>query len=128
MELYNKLVDNNIILRQECTLKSGIKSDYYVDIKKTISIPLFSDIIEGLYTNIGRLENLDQYAIIGVPYSGIPYASVLAYRLKIPLLLMRLEQKEIWNEKKNRRYNKKHRHHFNRRCDDNWSINYGNNS
>lgn len=94
--MFKDLVYNNVIIYGDFTLKSGVKSDYYVNIKKTISIPhLFNKIIDMLITNVKRIPNYKtDYAIIGVPYSGIPFASVVASRLEIPLLLMRLEQKK----------------------------------
>ena len=99
-ELLQKLKDNNIILKQNCILKSGIKSDYYVDIKKTISIPgLYSYIINKLSWLIEMIPNLNNYAIIGVPQSGIPFASVIAYKLGIPLLLLRSEKKTYGTKK-----------------------------
>ena len=50
---YQTLLDNNIIVKGNFTLKSGKKSDYYVDIKKTISIPvLFNQIINQLCNEI----------------------------------------------------------------------------
>ena len=32
--LYQKLIDNKIIIKGDFTLKSGKKSNYYIDIKK----------------------------------------------------------------------------------------------
>ena len=91
---YQSLVDNNIIIKGDFTLKSGEKSNYYIDIKKTISIPkLFDEIIQCLYNNIKHIPNLNKYCIIGVPYAGIPFASIISYKLQIPLLLLRKEQK-----------------------------------
>ena len=37
---------------------------------------------------------------MGVPYAGIPFASVLSYKLNIPLLMMRKEVKEYGTKKK----------------------------
>lgn len=101
MDLYNDLIDNNVIIKQKCVLKSGMESDYYVDIKKSISIPnLFTKIIDKLYNNLTMIENIESYSILGIPYSGIPFASVLAYRLNIPLLLLRLETKNYGTKKR----------------------------
>jgi orotate phosphoribosyltransferase len=98
--LYQKLIDNRIIIKGDFTLKSGKKSDYYIDIKKTISIPsLYKNIIDLLYEKIIKIDNLNKYSIIGVPYAGIPFASTLAYKLEIPLLLLRKTQKTYGTEK-----------------------------
>ena len=98
---YQTLLENNIIVKGDFTLKSGKKSDYYVDIKKTISIPfLFNQIINGLCNEIKLIPNLDTYAIIGVPYSGIPFGSVVSYKLFVPFLLLRQEQKNYGTKKR----------------------------
>jgi orotate phosphoribosyltransferase len=98
--LYQKLIDHKIIINGDFILKSGKKSNYYIDIKKTISIPsLYKYIIDLLHNNIIKINNLNKYAIIGVPYSGIPFASTLSYKLNIPLLLLRKKQKTYGTEK-----------------------------
>lgn len=98
---YQTLLDNNIIVKGNFTLKSGKKSDYYVDIKKTISIPvLFNQIINQLCNEIKLIPDLDTYAIIGVPYSGIPFGSVVSYKLFVPFLLLRQEQKSYGTKKR----------------------------
>ena len=101
MNLYQTLLDNKVILKQKCILKSGIESDFYVDIKRTISMPkVFNEIVDLLYKNLKRIENISSYSILGVPYSGIPFASVLANKLGIPLLLMRNETKKYGTKKR----------------------------
>ena len=57
---YQDLLDNNIVIKGNFVLKSGQKSNYYVDIKKTIGIPrLFNKIIDKLYTKIKRVKNYE---------------------------------------------------------------------
>ena len=98
---YQDLLDNNIVIKGNFVLKSGEKSNYYVDIKKTIGIPdLFNKIIDQLYTKIKRIKNYKDYSLLGVPYAGIPFASVLSYKLNIPLLMMRKEVKEYGTKKR----------------------------
>ena len=54
---YQDLLDNNIVIKGNFVLKSGEKSNYYVDIKKTIGIPdLFNKIIDQLYNKIKELK------------------------------------------------------------------------
>lgn len=99
--LLNKLIENNIIIKGNFILKSGKKSNYYVNIKKTISIPsLYKLIINMLYNEIIKIDELNKYSLIGVPYSGIPFAGTLAYKLEIPLLLLRSEQKKYGTKKR----------------------------
>lgn len=98
---YQDLLDNNIVIKGNFVLKSGEKSNYYVDIKKTIGIPdLFNKIIDKLYNKIKRIKNYQDYSLLGVPYAGIPFASVLSYKLNIPLLMMRKEVKEYGTKKR----------------------------
>ena len=98
---YNLLKQNNIIIEGDFTLKSGLQSNYYIDIKKTISKPLlFNKIINKLCNYIKYIPNLESYCIIGVPYAGISFASAVAYKLLIPQLLLRKEQKQYGRKKR----------------------------
>ena len=102
MDLYKLLEENHIILNgDKFTLSSGATSYYYVDIKRTISIPtLFKKIIFALSDKIKRIPDIQEYAIMGVPYSGIPFASVLGYKLDIPQLLLRKDTKTHGTKKR----------------------------
>ncbi len=98
---YQLLLKNEIIIEGDFVLKSGQKTNYYIDIKKTISKPLlFNTLIELLYKNIKRIPNLNEYAMMGVPYAGIPFAAIISYKLGIPLLLLRKEQKTYGTKKR----------------------------
>lgn len=98
--LFEELVKHNIIIEGNFTLKSGQKSNYYVDIKKAISIPyLFNTIVDLLISNIKQIPDLDNCCIVGVPYSGIPFASVISYKTNIPLILLRKNKKNYGSEK-----------------------------
>ena len=95
-ELYKK----NIILEGDFTLKSGIKSKHYIDIKKSFSEPdLFRNITQRLFYEIKDIKELDSYSIVGVPYSGIPFASNISFRFSLPLLLLRKEIKSYGTKK-----------------------------
>ena len=91
---YDLLKHHNIIIEGNFKLKSGKKTDYYVDIKQTISNPeLFNIIINILCNKINQIQNVTSYSIMGVPYAGIPFASVVGYKLNIPQLMLRKEKK-----------------------------------
>ena len=98
--LYDDLVNNEIIIHGNFTLKSGKKSNYYVNIKKTFSIPkLFNKIINSLSEKISKINDLEKCCIIGIPTSGIPFASAISYKLNIPFILLRDKQKKYGTKK-----------------------------
>ena len=97
---YDLLKHHNIIIEGNFKLKSGKKTDYYVDIKQTISNPeLFNIIINILCNKINQIQNVTSYSIMGVPYAGIPFASVVGYKLNIPQLMLRKEKKMYGRKK-----------------------------
>ena len=97
---YDLLKHHDIIIEGDFKLKSGKKTDYYVDIKQTISNPeLFNIIIDILYNKINQIPNVTSYSIMGVPYAGIPFASVIGYKLNIPQLMLRKEKKTYGRKK-----------------------------
>lgn len=97
---YDLLKHHDIIIEGDFKLKSGKKTDYYVDIKQTISNPeIFNIIIDNLYNKINQIPNVTSYSIMGVPYAGIPFASVIGYKLNIPQLMLRKEKKTYGRKK-----------------------------
>lgn len=97
MGLLNLLERHAIIQYGEFTLKSGKKSDVYVDLKKATSIPgVFAEIVEQL---INVFTGNETALVCGVPTGGVPYASALAYRLSVPLIAVRETVKEHGTQK-----------------------------
>ena len=98
--LYDELIKHEVIIKGNFRLKSGEYSNYYVDIKKTISIPsLYNKIVDLLSNKISKIKNLENYCVMGVPYSGIPFAGAVSYKLNIPLVLLRNKQKTHGTQK-----------------------------
>ena len=94
--MIKRLIDKNIIERGEFTLKSGEKSNIYIDLRKVISYPeLHRDICEEISN---RLEtNVD--VICGTPYGASPYASYISIKNNIPMIFLRKEAKQHGTKK-----------------------------
>lgn len=76
-------------------LTSGKLSPYYIDLRLVPSYPGAFEKITGIYVAMVNemigIDNLDRVA--GIPTAGIPFSSVLSYRLKKPFLYMRKGEK-----------------------------------
>ncbi|MDB5237560.1 MAG: Orotate phosphoribosyltransferase [Parcubacteria group bacterium] len=85
-----KLIDllrkNQILTHGEFKLRSGLKSSYYCDIKQALGNPV---ILEMIVKTLAELVPPEATCIAGSGYGGIPLASLVAYRKKLPLVLVR---------------------------------------
>jgi orotate phosphoribosyltransferase len=83
-------------------LTSGILSPYYIDMRTIPSFPNAFKTITSIYEMIIKEKiGLKSFDRIGsVPTAGIPYASVLSFRLDKPLLYVRKEVKMHGRERK----------------------------
>ena len=54
---------------------------------------LSGDVLDVELSALKKL-NLDKKILCGVPYGGIPFASILSYNLNLPLILLRKKEKE----------------------------------
>jgi len=79
------------------TLKSGIESPFYVDLR-----PLASDpkILKKLANYLLEMLPLDNFDIIcGVPYAALPMATAMSLQSYIPLIIKRKEAKPYGTKK-----------------------------
>lgn len=94
LELFNQ---NNIVEYGDFTLKSQRKSNYYVNLKKVISIPnLHKHICDCL---IDKIKNIENTMICGAPYGALSYTSYISITKNIPMIFLRKTQKEYGAKK-----------------------------
>jgi len=90
------LVEQNVVqtnFENPFTWTSGIKSPVYCDCRELISIPEARDIIVEAFLELMERENLKCDYIAGPATAGIPWAAIIADRLKIPMLYVRSKPK-----------------------------------
>ena len=98
-ELLVLLQKENVVKKGSFTLKSGMKSNYYVDFRPLISKPeLFYLICRHLAKLLPNKQDIP-YFICGLPYAGIPYCSVISTTKMIPMIMLRKEMKSHGTKK-----------------------------
>jgi uridine monophosphate synthetase len=90
--LPKQLLDAGCIKFGEFTLKSGLKSPIYVDLRLLVSSPeLLRDVARAL---AGPASQLTFDRIAAIPYAGLPIGVALELEMDRPLVYPRLEVKE----------------------------------
>lgn len=89
-----------IVRKGEFVLKSGEKSNFYVDLKRLVSYPeLIAEVSELLWTTaVKEKEDVPNF-VAGVPYGAIPLATIVSTNHGIPQLMLRKEQKDYGTKK-----------------------------
>lgn len=79
------------------TLKSGIESPFYVDLRPLASDPKILKRLANYLLEMLPLDNFD--LICGVPYAAMPMATAMSLQSYIPLILKRKEAKAYGTKK-----------------------------
>lgn len=92
-----ELYERKIIQFGEFTLTSGKSSPIYIDLRQVISIPnLLNRVIKKLSDKIKQLHG---DIILGVPYGGIVYSTLVSKELEMPHAMVRKEVKKHGGKK-----------------------------
>ena len=92
-KIFNAIIELNCLKFGDFTLKSGAKSDYYINLRNLVRRPdIIKLIAQLIYTKLDNIE--EPYLICGLPYAGLPYANCLSTVFNIPLIVLRKEQKK----------------------------------
>lgn len=89
--LINKILSIGIIEHGTFTLKSGLQSNTYIDLRKLYSYPM---IMTDISHELSKLIDItDDYYIVGIPTGGVPYACHISTIINKPMLYVREEPK-----------------------------------
>jgi uridine monophosphate synthetase len=91
LSLANSLLEAGCIKFGEFTLKSGLKSPIYIDLRQIISHPkLLTDVAQAY---LPLISNLQFSRIAGLPYAAIPIATAISLAGNYPMIYPRKEVK-----------------------------------
>jgi uridine monophosphate synthetase len=89
--LADSLLNAGCIKFGEFTLKSGLKSPIYIDLRQIITYPKLLEQVGAAYLPL--LEKLKFDRIAGLPYAAIPIATAISLAGKYPMIYPRKEVK-----------------------------------
>jgi uridine monophosphate synthetase len=90
--LADGLLEAGCIKFGEFTLKSGLKSPIYIDLRQIITYPKLLEQIAAAYLSV--LRPLSFVRIAGLPYAAIPIATAISLAGNYPMIYPRKEVKE----------------------------------
>ncbi len=94
----HKLFELGAVKFGSFTLKSGLTSPIYIDLRLTISSPkLLVSVAETMWNEV---RSCKADLICGVPYTALPFATAISIQHNIPMILLRKEKKEYGTGKR----------------------------
>lgn len=81
------------------TLKSGMKSPFYIDLRLLVSYPEVLKEIASALLNLSKANKLRFDRIAGIPYAALPIATAFSLLSKKPMIYSRKEAKEYGTKK-----------------------------
>ncbi len=98
-ELILQLFDAKVIEFGDFTLRSGIQTPFYVDLRKVVSYPqILKDVCLQLWETISE-ANVEFDLLCGVPYAAVSYATVIGMQQNIPAIIKRKNRKKYGSKK-----------------------------
>lgn len=97
--LITKLFEINAIKFGKFTLKSGIESPIYVDLRVIVSYPDILKLVSELMWKVVKTSGVNFDVICGVPYTALPIASCMSVNYNAPMVMRRKEAKSYGTKK-----------------------------
>ena len=91
--MISEFIEKGLIKQGEFVLKSGEKSNMYIDLKSIISYPeLHKKVCDELIKKFN--PDLKYNTLCGTPYGALPFTSYISISENIPMVLLRKEKKK----------------------------------
>ena len=99
--LLNKFYHLDIIKYGDFTLKSGEKSNIYIDFRKLVNYPQFFSYLEQLINLMypTLFQSNDNVKLMPIPMGGLPFGNYLSFAKQIPQVMIRDKPKDHGTKK-----------------------------